>query len=61
MVVYEMLTPCNCITLSLSGSDSRRSNRQRKRQRCYYGDQGVALVTMVIMTSASEMEITSTR
>ena len=47
---YEMQTPCNCFTLSLSGSDSRRSNRWRKRQRCYDGDQGVAPVTMVIMT-----------
>ena len=24
--LYEMQTPCNCFTLSLSGSDSRRSN-----------------------------------
>ena len=49
-LLYEMQTPCNCFTLSLSGSDSRRSNRWRKRQRCYDGDQGVASVTMVIMT-----------
>ena len=47
-LLYEMQMPCNCFTLSLSGSDSRRSNRWRKRQRCYDGDQGVALVTMVI-------------
>ena len=26
-LLYEMQTPCNCFTLSLSGSDSRRSNR----------------------------------
>ena len=49
-LLYEMQTPCNCFTLSLGGSDSRRSNRRRKRQRCYDGDQGVAPVTMVIMT-----------
>ena len=49
-LLYEMQTPCNCFTLSLSGSDSRRSNRWCKRQRCYDGDQGVAPVTMVIMT-----------
>ena len=47
-LLYEMQTPCNCFTLSLSGSDSRRSNRWRKRQRYYDGDQGVAPVTMVI-------------
>ena len=28
-LLYEMQTPCNCFTLSLSGSDSRRSNRWR--------------------------------
>ena len=48
-LLYEMQMPCNCFTLSLSGSDSRRSNRRHKRQRCYDGDQGVAPVTMVIM------------
>ena len=47
-LLYGMQSPCNCFTLSLSGSDSRRSNRWRKRQRCYDGDQGVAPVTMVI-------------
>ena len=25
-LLYEMQTPCNCFTLSLSGSDSCRSN-----------------------------------
>ena len=25
-LLYEMQSPCNCFTLSLSGSDSRRSN-----------------------------------
>ena len=49
-LLYEMQSPCNLFTLSLSGSDSRRSNRWRKRQRCYDGGQGVAPVTMVIMT-----------
>ena len=49
-LLYEMQSPCNCFTLILSDSDSRRSNRRRKRQRCYDGDQGVAPVTMVIMT-----------
>ena len=49
-LLYEMQTPCNFFTLSLSGSDSRRSNRWRKRQRCYNGDQGFAQVTMEIMT-----------
>ena len=48
-LLYEMQTPCNCFTLSLSGSDSRRSIRLAKRQRCYDGDQGVAPVMMVIM------------
>ena len=28
-LLYEMQTPCNCFTLSLSGSDSRKSNRWR--------------------------------
>ena len=28
-LLYEMQTPCNCFTLSLSGSDSRRSNSWR--------------------------------
>ena len=47
-LLYEMQTPSNCFTSSLNGSDSRRSNRWRKRQRCYDEDQGVAPVTMVI-------------
>ena len=49
-LLYEMEAPCNCFTLSLSGSDSRRSNKWHKQQRCYDRDQGVALVTMVITT-----------
>ena len=28
-LLYEMHSPCNCFTLSLSGSDSRRSNSWR--------------------------------
>ena len=49
-LLYEMQSPCNCFTLSLSGSDSRRSIRLARRQRCYDGDQVVALMMMVIMT-----------
>ena len=49
-LLYEIQMPCNCFTLSLSGSDSRKSNKLAKRQRYYDGDQGVAPVTMVIMT-----------
>ena len=48
-LLYEMQSSCNCFTLSLSGSDSHRSIRLARRQRCYDGDQGVAPVTMVIM------------
>ena len=48
-LLYEMQTPCNCFTLSLSGSNSCRSNSWR-RPRCYNGDQGVEPVTMEIMT-----------
>ena len=46
-LLYAMQSPCNCFTLSLSGSDSRRSIRLARRQRCYDGDQGVAPVTML--------------
>ena len=28
-LLYEMQSPCNCFTLSLRGSDSRRSNSWR--------------------------------
>ena len=28
-LLYEMQSPCNCFTLSLSGSNSRRSNSWR--------------------------------
>ena len=28
-LLYEIQTPCNCFTLSLSGSNSRRSNSWR--------------------------------
>ena len=47
-LLYEMQLPCNCFTLSLSGSDSRKSNKLARRQRYYDGDQGVEPV--VIMT-----------
>ena len=49
-LLYEMQSPCNCFTLSLSGSDSRGNIRLVRRQRCYDGDQGVTPVTLVIMT-----------
>ena len=45
-LLYEMQSPCNCFTLSLSGSDSRRSNSWRDDND---GDQGVKPVTMEIM------------
>ena len=48
-LLYEMQSPCNSFTLSLSGSDSRKSNKLARRQRYYDGDQGVEPVTMVIM------------
>ena len=41
---------CNHDVILLNGSDSRGSIRLARRQRCYDGDQGVAPVTMVIMT-----------
>ena len=47
-LLYEMQTPCNCFTLSLSGSDSRISNRWRNDNDATMEDQGVAPVTMVI-------------
>ena len=59
-LLYEMQTPCNCFTLSLSGSDSRRSNRWRNDNDATMeikgraGDDGDH-------DGASEMEITSTR
>ena len=46
-LLYEMQSPCNCFTLSLSGSDSRRSNSWRDDND---GDQGVKPVMMEIMT-----------
>ena len=49
-LLYEMQSPCNSFTLSLSGSDSRKSKKLARRQRYYDGDQGVTPVTMVIMT-----------
>ena len=48
-LLYEMQSPCNSFTLSLSGSDSRKSNKLARRQRYYDGDQGVEPVMMVIM------------
>ena len=49
-LLYEMQSPCNSFTLTLSGSDSRKSYKVVRRQRCYDGDQGVAPVMMEIMT-----------
>ena len=58
-LLYEMQSPCNCFTLSLSGSDSRRSNswrynNVRRRSRCQAGDDGDH-------DGALEMEIKGTR
>ena len=43
-LLYETQSPCNCFTLSLSGSDSRRSSEMtttlRWRSRCQAGDDG---------------------
>ena len=47
-LLYEMQSPCNCFTLSLSGSDSHSNNR------CRAGDIGDH-------DDASVMEIISTR
>ena len=59
-LLYEMQTPCNCFTLSLSGSDSRRSiswrddNDAMRRSRCRAGDDGDH-------DGSLEMEIKGTR
>ena len=59
-LLYAMQSPYNCFTLSLSGSDSRRSIRLERttmlrwRSRCRAGDDGDH-------DGASEMEITSTK
>ena len=58
-LLYEMQSPCNCFTLSLSGRDSRRSNSWRDdndatlASRCQAGDDGDH-------DDASVMEIMST-
>ena len=59
-LLYAMQSPCNCFTLSLSGSDSRRSNSLR--------DDNDAMMEIKVSAGddgdhdgASEMEITSTR
>ena len=49
-LLYEMQSPRNCFTLSLSSSDSRRSNSWRDDNDATMEMQGVAPVTMVIMT-----------
>ena len=59
-LLYEMQSPCNCFTLSLSGSDSRRGNSWRDdndasmETRCQAGDDGDH-------DCALEMEIEGTR
>ena len=59
-LLYAMQSPCNCFTLSLSGSDSRGSNfgetttTPRSRSRWRAGDYGDH-------DDASVMEILSTR
>ena len=59
-LLYEMQSPCNCFTLSLSGSDSRtaivgeKTMMLRWRSRCQAGDNGDH-------DGALEMEIKGTR
>ena len=59
-LLYEMQSPCNCFTLSLSGSIvveaivGETSTMLQWRSRCRAGDDGDH-------DGASEMEITSTR
>ena len=58
-LLYEMQSPCNCFTLSLGGSDSRRSNSSQDdndatMERCQAGDDGDH-------DGALEMEIKGTR
>ena len=49
-LLYEMQSPCNCFTLSLSGSDSRRSNSWRDDNDASMEIKVSKPVTMVIMT-----------
>ena len=49
-LLYAMQSPCNCFTLSPSGSDSHRSNSWRDDHDASMKDQGVKSVTMVIIT-----------
>ena len=46
-LLYAMQSPCNCFTLSLSGSDSRKSNKLARRQRYYDGDHDGSLETEI--------------
>ena len=48
-LLYEMQSPYNCFTLSLSSSDSRRSNSWRDDNDATM-EQGLKPVTMEIMT-----------
>ena len=49
-LLYEMQSPCNCFTLSLSGSDSRRSNSWRADNDTTMEIKVSGPVTMEIMT-----------
>ena len=49
-LLNEMQLPFNCFTLSLSGSDSRDSNRWRDDNDDSMEIKGVKLVTVMIMT-----------
>ena len=49
-LLHKMQAPYNCFTLSLSGSDSRRSNSWRDDNDATMEIKGVAPVMMVIMT-----------
>ena len=49
-LLYEMHSPCNCFTSSLSGSDSRRSNSWRDDNDASMEIKVSKPVTMVIMT-----------
>ena len=49
-LLYELRSPCNCLSLSLCVSNSHRSNSWRDDHDATIGDQGVKTVTMDIMT-----------
>ena len=49
-LLYEIKMPCNCFTLSLSGSDSHSSNNWRDDHDGMMEIKGVKQVTVEIMT-----------